>query len=85
MIYVKTNIHSIRRQDLEDQFCENIWLEIKYLNKTFLVGLFYRPPNSRSEYWDSFESNIESVSVQNCDLIILGDFNHDMLQIGNTR
>ena len=83
MIYVKTNIHSIRRQDLEDQFCENIWLEIRSLNKTFLVGLFHRPPNSRSEYWDSFESNIESVSVQNCDLIILGDFNHDMLQIGN--
>lgn len=80
LIYVKSNIHSIRRNDLEDQFCENIWLEIRSSNKKFLLGLYYRPPNSTSDYWDYFENNIELVSDLNCDLLILGDFNQDMLK-----
>lgn len=85
LIYVKNNIHSIRRIDLEDQYCENIWLEIRSLHKKFLVGLYYRPPNSSSEYWDAFESNIELVSDLNCDLLVLGDFNQDMHQTNSNN
>lgn len=81
LIYVKNNVCSIRRQDLENNYCENIWLEIRSLKSRFLLGLFYRPPNSSAEYWDHFDSNIESASDLNNDIIIMGDFNQDMLQI----
>lgn len=81
LIYVKNNIYCRRRDDLEDIYCENIWLEVQSLKKKFLIGLFYRPPNSTIEFWDSFESNIEKASDLNLDLLILGDFNQDILNL----
>lgn len=81
LVYVKNSICCKRRQDLEDNYCENIWLEVQSLRKRFLIGLFYRPPNSTIEYWDALESNIEKVSEDNLDLLILGDFNQDILNL----
>ena len=81
IIYVKNNICSIGRQDLEDDYCKNIWLEIRSLKSKFLFGLFYRPPNSSAEYWEHFDSNVESALDKNLDLVITGDFNQDVLNI----
>ena len=52
IIYVKRNVHFIRRHDLESTEIENIWIEVTSLRKKFLLVLFYRPPNSLSEYWE---------------------------------
>ncbi|MCG8048538.1 MAG: reverse transcriptase domain-containing protein [Candidatus Thiodiazotropha endolucinida] len=80
IIYIKRNILFKQRLDLENRDIENIWIEITCLNKTFLAGLFYRPPNSLSDYWNSFENNIDNALDTNLDVIILGDLNHDMLK-----
>ena len=45
----------------------------------FLSGLFYRPPNSTAEFWNILEDTIENASDLNHDMIILGDFNNDIL------
>ena len=31
------------------------------------------------DYWESFESCLETASDQNLDMIIMGDFNHDLM------
>ena len=52
-VCVKSEIVALRRSDLEDPKFEGLWLEIS-LPKTcgFLMGTFYRPPNS-SKYHDN--------------------------------
>lgn len=50
------------------------------LKKKFLVGLFYRPPNSSANSFESFDVNIEYALDSNLDQIILGDCNPDMLK-----
>ena len=81
LVYIKNSICCKRQHDLEDDYCENIWLEVQSLRKRFLIGLFYRPPNSTIEFWDALESNIEKASELNLDLLILGDFNQDILNL----
>ena len=79
-IYIKNNLCFKRRTELESNDIENIWIEINSLKNKFLVGLFYRPPNSQAEYWESFDENIEQVTDQNTNMIIFGDFNQDILK-----
>ena len=43
-----------RRDDLENNSIENIWIEVQSLRNNILLGLFYRPPNATTEYWDAF-------------------------------
>lgn len=84
LIYIKNNIYYKRRQDIENQYIENIWIQVSSLKKQFLLGLFYRPPNSTVDYWDSFENCLELATDQNLDLIIMGDFNQDIRMSDNT-
>ena len=80
IIYVKDNIFFKRRDDLETNSIENIWIEVQSLRNKFLLGLFYGPPNATTEYWDAFEDIIEKASEENLDIIIKGDFNCDVLK-----
>ena len=78
LVYVKNNIHFKRRTDIEQRYLENIWIQVSTLNKQFLLGLFYRPPGSTVDYWDSFENCLDVAMEQNLDLIVMGDFNQNM-------
>ena len=51
IIYVKDSIHYRRRNDLELQGIESIWVQLTLKHKHVLFGLFYRPPNSDSIYY----------------------------------
>ena len=84
-IYSKNNIHSLRRQDLENNNIENIWTEVQSSKNKFLIGLFYRPPNSPAEFWNHFEDTLETAADLNHDMIILGDFNTDILNNNSNR
>ena len=46
IIYVKDSIHYRRRNNLELQGIECIWIQLTLKHKHVLFGLFYRPPNS---------------------------------------
>ena len=50
LIYVKRNVHFVRRHGLESTEFENIWIEVTSLRKKILLWLYHRPPNSLSEY-----------------------------------
>ena len=83
MVYIKNNIFYKHRPDLENAELENIWLEIRSLKNKYLLGHFYRPPNATSDFWEKFDSTIEKAAEENIDLIILGDFNQDILKINS--
>ena len=81
MIYVKDCLHYRRRADLESRNIESIWIELTNNHKRILFGLFYRPPNSDSNYFSSIEDSI-ALAVDSpgiSEIIITGDFNLNVL------
>ena len=52
VVYVKDNIYTMRRFDLEIQDIEVIWIQLKICNNKVLFGTFYLPPHSSIEVWE---------------------------------
>ena len=82
-VYIHHSIkHLVRRRaDLESENVECIWLEIKH-KKTppLLVCILYRNPASTFEWYDQFVHMIDRADINNKDILLLGDFNIDMLK-----
>ena len=51
-IYVKNSLICKERHDLSISQLEAVWIETKIGQDKLLIGSFYRPPNSKSDYWD---------------------------------
>ena len=67
--------------DLELPNIECIWIEITVHHRKFLLGTFYRPPNSPAQTLSSIEDSIGLVFDSNInDVFITGDFNLDTLK-----
>ena len=74
-----------RRLDLEIKSVECVWLEIRqYSQKPLLVGFLYRNPRNKIDYdhsWsDDFMQMMTMVSSCKLNLVLLGDFNIDLLK-----
>ena len=64
-----------RRNDIEIQNLECVWIEITTHNKKVLVGTFYRPPNSPNDTMAHIENSVGlAVDTNIQDILILGDF-----------
>ena len=80
IIYVKDGIHYKRRDDLEVRGIESIWIELIHNRKSILYGVFYRPPESDSQYLSNIEDSIAlAIDTDILDVIITGDFNFNYL------
>ncbi|MEW8548321.1 MAG: endonuclease/exonuclease/phosphatase family protein, partial [Candidatus Thiodiazotropha sp.] len=78
-VYVKNNLHTRRRNDLEMQNLECVWVEITTHHKKILIGTFYRPPNSPNDTMAQIENSIGLATDTNIqDILIMGDFNLDI-------
>ena len=82
VVYVKENIPCKRRNDLELNTMECIWLELNIKYKNILVGTFYRPPNCTPLILADIENSIGlAIDTGIQDVVILGDFNLNFLNI----
>lgn len=78
-VFILDNIMYNRRNDLEENELESLWIEIKLHNtKSIMVGTFYRPPSSNVQYQSKIEESITKVCELNHEVIVLGDFNFNM-------
>ena len=65
LVYIANHLNYTRRNDLESQNVESIWLEIKLKNsKSFLVCSVYRPPSAKSEWIDFFSEQIDKALTE---------------------
>ena len=81
MVYVKNGINAKRRADLETNDIQCVWLEITpELGKSFLVENMYRPPNFKVEFNDRFGNFIDHVMREEKEIILMGDFNKNLLK-----
>ena len=72
--------------DLELINIECVWVEVNVRNKRVLVGTFYRPPNSLPLMLSDIENSIGlAVDTGISDIVILGDFNLNMLATQSQR
>ena len=80
-IYYATKLNACQRTNLLRPDIEATWLEILLPNrKKLLVGSIYRPPNmTYNNFKVGLENTLEDISSGGNELLLLGDFNLDML------
>ena len=82
-LYVHNFIQNIttRRTDLESQCTESLWVEIRNpKTPSLLVGYVYRNPAATYEWYDEFVTMLDKVSESKNNVLLLGDFNIDLLK-----
>ena len=83
MVWVSDKIACKRRQDLEIDDIEAMWLEIRSVNKKFFLCTVYRSDsNTDTSFWEKLQDNIDILQENlNPKIMICGDLNADF----NTR
>ena len=80
-IYLRDTISYIDSTDLIPDVAEAICLEIKKQKmKTLLISTWYRPPSSKMQFFDEFETFLNNAEKENKELVITGDFNCDLFK-----
>ena len=80
IIYTRSNLACIHRDDLEIRDTEILWLEVKNnKQKPFLLCYCYRPPSATTEWIEKFEETIERANLEAKEIIVTGDFNFNLL------
>ena len=82
-VYVKNNIPFNERADLYIPNLEAIWIEVNLGNRKVLIGTFYIHP--RFDNWNIVELSIEQAIHISSNIILLGDFNENMLDPSKCR
>ena len=81
--YVHDSVADItrRRQDLESDSVECLWLEVRAgKSAPLLIGFLYRNSDVTDEWYDDFVAMVDGAYRSSSDVILLGDFNIDMLE-----
>ena len=79
LVYVSNDVKAVRRGDLEEAGIEALWVEVKTSNMQMLVCNVYRPPDARAKWIDEVAGMIERGVQEGKTVVVLGDFNCDML------
>ncbi|MES9882168.1 MAG: endonuclease/exonuclease/phosphatase family protein [Sedimenticola sp.] len=75
-IYIREGLHATHRPDLSINGLESLWVDVKFNQRTFIMGGIYRPPDANNNDWLLLEECIDRVFNQACEnVIIAGDFN----------
>ena len=82
--YVASYLPYQRREDLEHPEVECIWLEFLFpKSRGILICIIYRPPDSSkylpNQYEEKLRSMLELVSIENKEILMLGDLNCNYL------
>jgi len=86
--YIADHLVYKRREDLECEMIESLWIEIFLKNaKSFFVSVIYRPPDGSSYLPPRFnyyqEKMLSKALKENKETIIMGDINVDYLKKNN--
>ena len=79
-IYFRDNINIKNRNELVPDSLEALCVEVrKPKSKAILIVSCYRPPNSNHEVLKLIENLIKNLDNEEKEIVILGDFNYDVL------
>jgi hypothetical protein len=83
LVYISKTLKVKRRDDLEFENSEMIWVEIEFPNYKVLFCVVYRSPGATQSLWQNFEYSIEEAFNYTTNVIITGDLNIDLLVENN--
>lgn len=83
LCYIKSCVSYEKLSEIDDQsLCESVTIKMKSeVSKPFLVSFIYRPPDSKIEWNENFVRHVERCYEYCEEVIILGDFNVNLLDI----
>ena len=85
-VYVRNTLNYKRRPEFEITDIESIWIELFVKHLRILIGVFYRPPNSGTDYLNKIEDSIHlALDARVNDIMVIGDFNLNMLNHQSAR
>ena len=61
LVYISENIIFQHRPNLQIDYFEHIWVDVKISGRIFAINALYRPPNESSENHDLFLNNMETL------------------------
>lgn len=79
LVYISEDVRSFRRQDLEDEGIEAMWIEVRMRKRWVLICNLYRPPGAPMAWMDSLAAMVERAVEEKINVIMMGDFNCNML------
>ena len=80
LLYVRDTINYKLRNDLMliIKSLEMVTVEVlKPKAKSFLINAWYKPPSSKVELFDDYESILQKLDAENVEVICISDFNCD--------
>ena len=81
-IYIRSNISYTSCPNLQDNNTETLWINVQLTKSLkFLLCMFYRPPSARVSYRETFINNCDKATSTNSNIVVIGDFNCNMLNI----
>ena len=78
--WISMDLVAKRRLDLEVHSVEDMWLEVRNCNHTFLICTVYRPHTESITFWESMQfmlDNARHTGISN--ILFAGDLNADKL------
>ena len=85
-VYVRNNVYSGRRNDLELPNIECLWVEVSIRNNKQLIGTLYRPPNSSNVILSFIEDSVGLAFASNIQsILITGGLNLDTQKENSNR
>ncbi|KAK6171783.1 hypothetical protein SNE40_018213 [Patella caerulea] len=79
VVYIKNNLHFQIRHDLINPNIELIFIDLFTDYTKFLLGVLYRPPNTRVAFWDILYDTLSNALDSDSFFILTGDFNINIL------
>ena len=83
MVFVSNTVKGVRRCDLESEEIEVVWVQVKLKRKSVLIGNVYRPPGVSDMWFDSLVGMLDKVAQEQLMVVLMGDFNCNMLRAGS--
>ena len=81
VVYIHDSLTFKRLHHLEQHAVESVWIELNLKRASpLLLGFVYRNPAERVDWSDNFISLMDAVCLESKEIILLGDFNMDLLQ-----
>ena len=79
VIYFADHLDAYERYDINSHVClEATWIDITIKSQKLLIGSIYRPPDS-SSFLSTFASTMDRIWLRRSNIILLGDFNFNLL------
>ena len=85
MLYYKNNLTVLPEKEINSlKETESAWIELTTRSQKYLIGVVYRPPSNAS-FYDNFTKILSQLWLARNHVIILGDFNSDLLCSNDTN